>query len=109
VKRIGLPAVCALWMISQATSAAANDAAREEMQRALNAETMASPFNPGDVNRALAFAQDAKRRNVVPVQQPPSYWMPGWTCASMTGYAHYDYSAYRNCVYYHHYYGRYWR
>jgi hypothetical protein len=93
----------------QVAHAADNDAAREEMQRKLNAETMATPFNPGDIKKATAYAEEAKRQNVVPVSQAPSYWMQGWTCASMSGYAYYNYTAYRDCVYYHHYHGRYWR
>jgi hypothetical protein len=93
----------------QITSAADADAAREEMQRKLNSETMATPFNAGDIKKATAYAQEAKAQNIVPVAQAPSYWMPGWTCASMSSYRYYNYTAYRDCVYYHHYYGRYWR
>lgn len=88
-----------------------DDAAREEMQRKLNAEVMATPFNPGDIKKAEAWAEDAKKQGVAPQPQPPSYWQPGWTCASLIGYRayYYSYSDYRNCVYYHRYYGRYWR
>jgi hypothetical protein len=85
------------------------DAAREEMQKALNKEVMASPFNAGDINKATAYALDAKKQGLVPVPQGPTYWQPGWTCANMTVSPYYSYSSYRNCVYYHHYYGRYWR
>ena len=86
-----------------------DDKAREEMQRKLNNEVMASPFNAGDVKKAQAYAEEAKKQNVAPVEQPPNYWVPGWTCANMTLYPYYQYGAYRNCVYYHYYYGRYWR
>jgi hypothetical protein len=83
--------------------------ARDEMQRALNKETMATPFNAGDIKKASVYAVEAKAQNVQPVLQPPSYWIPGWTCASMTASPYYTYLGYRNCIYYHHYHGRYWR
>lgn len=91
--------------------ACADDAGRtrEEMQRALNQQVMAVPFNPGDIKKAQGYAEQAKKDGVVPAQQPPAYWQPGWTCGSLVGYAYYNYGDYRNCVYYNHYYGRYWR
>jgi len=85
------------------------DKAREEMQRQLNQQVMSAPFNPGDVKKAEAYSEQAKRQGVVPIAAPPTYWAPGWTCANLAGYAYYNYMDYRNCVYYHYYYGRYWR
>jgi hypothetical protein len=94
-----------------AGSAAAQDTqkSREDMQRDLNAAVMATPFNPGDIKKAQAYAEEAKKQNVQPVAQPPAYWVPGWTCANMIHYAAYNYADYRGCVYHYHYYGRYWR
>jgi len=89
--------------------AADADAAREEVQKALNAQVMSTPFNAGDIKKAEAYAVEAKRKNLQPVAQPPAYWLPGWTCASIASHAYYSYVAYRDCVYYHHYHGRYWR
>ncbi|MBT9487107.1 MAG: hypothetical protein IV093_06310 [Rubrivivax sp.] len=83
--------------------------AREQMQHKLNQEVMAAPFNPGDIQKAQREAEAAKRQNLPPVMQPPAYWLPGWTCANLTTYRYYVYSAYRDCVYHHHYHGRYWR
>ena len=85
------------------------DQSKEEMQRALNQQVMAAPFNPGDVKKAQAYAEEAKKQNVVPVEQPPAYWAQGWTCGNPIGYRYYAYGDYQNCIYYHHYYGRYWR
>jgi hypothetical protein len=86
----------------------ASDKAREDMQRSLNQEVMASKFNPGDAHKAKAYAEEAKRNNVTPVAQPPSYWVPGWSCYNLTTYRYYNYGDYQSCIYYHHYYGRYW-
>ncbi|MET0382584.1 MAG: hypothetical protein ABW032_04090 [Burkholderiaceae bacterium] len=91
-----------------AAAAADEDQQRADMQRALNAQVMSQPFDPGDMAKANAYAAEAKKANTPPVMQPPAYWVPGWTCASLSGYQYYQYNDYRNCVYYHYYYHRYW-
>jgi hypothetical protein len=91
-----------------ATWAFADDDARLQMQRALNAEVMSAPFDPGDVDKAKAYAESALKKNVTPVAVAPRYWQPGWTCRHLTRYRYYRYRDYRNCVYHHRYYGRYW-
>ena len=101
----------ALALAAVATLAAADESAdkeREDMQRRLNEEVMSSKFDPGDVNKAQAYAEEAKKQNVVPVAAPPSFWVPGWTCANFIGSPYYSYPVYRNCIYYHYYYRRYW-
>lgn len=78
-----------------------------EMQRQLNAEVMAQPFDPGDVAKVDAYIKDALAKDIKPVTKAPSYWQPGYTCNHIRRY-HYSYRAYRNCLYHHRYYGRYW-
>jgi hypothetical protein len=80
----------------------------EAMQRQLNAEVLSSPFNAGDIRKAEAYAAEALKNQLQPVAVAPSYWRPGWSCGHLTRYRHYNYYDYRNCVYYHRYYGRYW-
>ena len=92
-----------------AMAAGSDDKAREAMQRQLNNQVMSAPFNAGDIDKAEEYAAGAKKQNIQPVARPPAYWAPGWTCANLTTYAYYNYGDYRNCVYYHHYYGSYWR
>lgn len=89
--------------------AGGDDKARADMQRKLNESVMSSAFNAGDIKKAEAYAEEAKKANVQPVAQAPNYWAPGWTCSNLTSYQYYYYNDYRNCIYYHHYYGRYWR
>lgn len=76
-----------------------------EMQRQLNADVMAQPFDPADVARVDAYIEQAMKDNLKPETQRPDWWQPGYTCrdAYRYGYRHY-----RNCRYYHRYYGRYW-
>jgi hypothetical protein len=105
-------ALALLVYIATLCNARANDdadKAREEMQRRLNEQVMSTPFNPGDVKRAEAFAEQAKRKGIPPIPSPPSYWQPGWTCANVAGYAYYNYMDYRNCIYFNRYHGYYWR
>ncbi len=113
--RIGrrIEALCALaaWvgMAAVADEGSPTDKARDDLQRALNQQVMATPFNPGDIKKAQGYAEQAKKEGVLPVQQAPAYWQPGWTCGSLIAYQYYHYGDYRNCIYYNHYYGRYWR
>ena len=102
--------LAAVLSAASGLACAADDAdkAREEMQKSLNAQVMNSPFNAGDMKKAEAWAEEAKKKGVTPVPKPPAYWQPGWSCANLTTYAYYNYGDYRNCVYYHHYYRRYW-
>ncbi len=104
-----LAALAAWLVVGTAFAADADQKAREEMQKRLNNEVMSSAFDPGDAVKAEAYAEEAQKRNVQPVAQPPAYWAPGWTCANLTTYAYYNYGDYRNCIYYHRYYGYYWR
>lgn len=106
--QIKKPAAFALMAIPGLGICAGADEAREVMQSQLNQEVMATPFSSGDVKKATDYAEEAKKQKVVPVAQAPAYWVPGWTCANLTGYAYYNYTTYRDCVYFHHYYGRYW-
>lgn len=98
----------ALVLVVSASAAMADDDARAAMQRALNAEVLAAPFDPGDVNKAKAYADAAIKKDIKPVVVAPTYWRPGWTCGHLTRYRYYRYRDYRNCVYHHRYYGRYW-
>lgn len=94
----GLPALCAAGQ--------AEDMA--EMQRHLNQEVMSQPFDAGDVGKAEAYANEAMKKQLKPAARGPAYWESGWTCADMTRSPYYNYQDYRNCVYYHRYYNRYW-
>jgi hypothetical protein len=98
----------AVLLLSFFQSSVRADAARDEMQKSLNAEVMNSPFDPGDVAKAKAYAEEAVKKAIPPTAVAPTYWQPGWTCSDLTSYRYYRYYDYRNCIYYHRYYGRYW-
>lgn len=79
-----------------------------EIQRQLNAEVMAQPFDPGDPAKVDAYVREAMKKDLKPRTTAPDYWQPGWSCNHLTRYRHYRYTDYRDCVYHHRYYGRYW-
>lgn len=98
----------ALSVIVSSSAGWADDAEdMAEMQRQLNAEVMAQPFDPGDPARVDAYIVEAMKKGIKPVATPPKYWRPGYTCDHIRRH-HYSYRAYRNCLYHHRYYGRYW-
>lgn len=79
----------------------------ERMQQQLNQETLNRPFSTADEKELNSYLEDAKKKNIKPVQTAPSFWRPGYTCGSILGLG-YSYRHYRNCRYHHYYYGRYW-
>lgn len=94
---------------AQARAEPANQAQDEmaAMQAQLNAQVMAQPFNPGDIETIDAYIKDAMENDIKPVGRAPSYWQPGYTCDYIRQYR-YDYNTYRNCLYHYRYYGSYW-
>jgi hypothetical protein len=76
------------------------------MQQRLNQEVLEKPFSVEDEAKIDAYIQDAMKKNLKPtVTKAPSYWQPGYTCASIYSRG---WNTYRNCRYYHRYHGRYW-
>ena len=78
-----------------------------EMQRQLNKEVLEKPFSVADQAKIDAYVQDAMKKNLQPIENPPANWnwQPGYTCANIYNYG---WHAYSQCAHYHHYYGHYW-
>lgn len=96
--------VIAVTLASQVIASEEDEMAA--MQKRLNAEVMEKPFSVEDEKKIDAYIKDAMKRDLKPpVIKAPSFWRPGYTCASIynRGWNHY-----RSCRYYRHYYGRYW-
>ncbi len=86
---------------------AQTDEELQAMQQQLNSEVMEKPFSVEDEAKIEQYINDAMQKQLKPqVAKAPSYWKPGYTCANI--YNH-GWNAYRNCRYYHRYYGHYWR
>ena len=76
-----------------------------EMQRQLNADVMAQPFDPSDVAKVDAYIEEALKDDLKPVTKKPDWWRPGYNCRNAYSYG---YRYYRDCRYHYRYYGRYW-
>lgn len=90
-------------LAAQSVFAGEDDVA--EMQKKLNAQVMEKPFTVEDQQKIDAYVTEAMQKNLKPKERAPEHWAPGYTCQNLW---HYSYNEYRDCVYYHRYYGRYW-
>lgn len=76
-----------------------------QMQQQLNAEVMSKPFLAERPEEVDAYIKGMLEKNVKPPEYSGKYWRPGYTCRNLLRY---DWTEYRNCRYYHRYYGRYY-
>jgi len=87
------------------SSIASEEDEMAEMQKRLNAEVMEKPFSVADEKKIDEYIKNAMKKDLQPVKNAPSFWQPGYTCASIYQYG---WSHYRSCRYYRRYHGRYW-
>lgn len=99
--------LCIPFTILSLSSFAGEEEDMAAMQRMLNGKVMAEEFNPGDMDKIEAYIKKSMKGELKPAAKAPSYWKPGYTCAYIRSYR-YNYRHYRNCLYHHRYYGRYW-
>ncbi len=92
------------FLISTSTFASEEDD-MAEMQKQLNAETMSQPFLAEQPEKVDAYIREAMKKNLKPPEYTGKNWRPGYTCRDLLRYSWTDY---RNCRYYHRYYGRYY-
>jgi len=76
-----------------------------EMQRQLNADVMAEPFDASDAAKVDAYIKKSMEADIKPRTAAPNYWQPGYSCRDIRRYSYRDY---RDCRYHYRYYGRYW-
>lgn len=95
-----------LGLCAHGAAVADEDAEMAAYQAQLNAQVMEKPFSVEDEAKIDAFVKSAMEKDLKPdVSSKPASWRPGYTCADIYRVS---WSAYRNCRYYHRYYGRYW-
>lgn len=78
---------------------------RSEMQKRLNEQVLDKSFSVESEANLNAYIEEATKRGTPPKSEPSKYWRNGYTCADLRRYSWTDY---RDCSYYHHYYGYYW-
>lgn len=76
-----------------------------EMQKQLNSEVMSKEFLAEEPKKVDAYIKEAMKKNLKPPEYTGTHWRSGYTCHDLLRYSWYEY---RNCRYYHRYYGRYY-
>lgn len=76
-----------------------------EMQRQLNSEVMSQGFLAEQPEKVDAYIKDAMKKDLKPEVYKGPHWKRGYTCHDMLRYSWVEY---RNCRYYHRYYGSYY-
>ena len=87
------------------TWAAADEDELEAQQKLLNQEVMAQPFHAEEPEKVDAYIKESMEKNIKPLEYTGDHWQRGYTCHDMLRYSWYEY---RNCMYYHRYYGHYY-
>jgi len=106
--RVWMNLSCGLLLffaITQAWADKADDAERERMQSQLNKEVMEKPFFAEEPAKVDAYIKEASKNHIKPLEYTGDHWRAGYTCHDMLRYSWVEY---RDCSYYHHYYGRYY-
>lgn len=78
---------------------------RSEIQKRLNEQVLGNSFSVENEANLNSYIEDATKRGIPPKSEPSKYWRRGYTCNDLRRYSWTDY---RDCSYYHHYYGYYW-
>ncbi len=71
-------------------------------QKRFNEEVMSQPFYAEHPEQVNAYIRQAMKKRVKPQVYQGEHWKPGYTCQDMLQYS---WSEYRDCMYYHRYYG----
>ncbi len=77
----------------------------DAMQQQLNNEVINKPFFAEQADKVDAYIKSAMEKNIKPKEYTGSYWQRGYTCHNLLQWS---WQEYRNCRYYHRYYGRYY-
>jgi len=104
MKKLILVTTALLFIFSQSAFANEEDDLAE-MQKQLNAETMNKPFLAEQPEKVDAYIKEAMKKNIKPLEYQGTHWRRGYTCHNLLRYSWHEY---RNCRYYHRYYGRYY-
>ncbi|WP_446811254.1 hypothetical protein ACH50O_06750 [Methylomonas sp. 2BW1-5-20] len=103
MKRILLQCLLMAVLVANHTVVTADQAS--DTQKMLNDQVLAKPFSVEDEAKLNSYIEEATKRGTPPKSQPSKYWRQGYTCNDLRRYSWNDY---RDCSYYHHYYGYYW-
>jgi hypothetical protein len=77
----------------------------ENAQREMNQETMSREFLAEQPEKVDAYIKEAQQKNLKPPEYTGTHWRAGYTCHDLLRYSWYEY---RDCRWYHRYYGHYY-
>ena len=100
-----LSLVLAVLSLSIQTSFASEEDDLARMQKQLNSEVMSKPFLAEQPEKVDAYIKEATKNGIKPQAYKGPHWQPGYTCHDMLRWSWVEY---RNCRYYHSYYGYYY-
>jgi len=75
------------------------------MQKQMNQDVMSQEFLAEEPEKVDAYIKEAMKKNLKPLEYKGTHWQRGYTCHDLLRWS---WSEYRDCRYYHHYYGRYY-
>jgi len=103
--RTALILLTSLLLCTAQSAFASEEDDMAEMQKKLNAETFEQPFLAEQPEKVEAYIKDAMKKNLKPLEYQGTHWRRGYTCHNLLRYS---WREYRDCRYYHRYYGHYY-
>lgn len=103
--RTALIILTSLLLCAAQSAFASEEDDMAEMQKKLNAETFDQPFLAEEPEKVEAYINDAMKKQLKPLEYQGTHWRRGYTCHDLLRYS---WREYRDCRYYHRYYGRYY-
>ena len=94
-----------LCMFAQSLIAETEEEEMARMQKQLNQGVMNQPFLAEQPEKVDAYIKESLKNNIKPPEYQGRHWRRGYTCRDLLRYSWHEY---RNCRYYHRYYGRYY-
>ena len=76
-----------------------------EYHKSLNQEVMSQEFFAEQPEKVEAYIAESMKKDLKPPEYTGKNWRAGYTCRNLLAYSWYEY---RNCRYYHRYYGYYY-
>lgn len=104
-KNVGLTAVLAALLALAASASPCRAESAADVQKRLNEQTLSQGFSVREESELKAYLDEATKKGVVPKPYTGSHWRRGGTCEDLRAYS---WTEYRDCMYYHRYYGRYY-
>jgi len=92
-------------MANVAAHASEQEDEMARMQKQMNQDVMSQEFLAEEPAKVDAYIKEAMEKKLKPLEYTGTHWRAGYTCHDLLRWSWYEY---RDCRYYHRYYGRYY-